>query len=87
MNNMDQVDHTVKGTVGSCILKVLLLALTKLHCNDQKQKGIYSYMNFGTCCIHTVRMLGLTQSRFILMVFSLIARRWARPQYSMTALM
>ena len=49
----DQVDHTVLGTVGPCILKVLLLALTILHCNIQKQKGIDSYMSYGTCCICT----------------------------------
>ena len=49
----DQVDHAVLGTVGPCILKVLLLAFTILHCNIQKQKGIDSYMSYGTCCICT----------------------------------
>ena len=53
MKKMDQVDHTVLGTVGPCIPKVLLLASTILHCNVQKKKGIDSYMSFGTCCIRT----------------------------------
>ena len=37
---MNQVDHTVLGTVRPCILKVSLLALIILHKNVQKQKGI-----------------------------------------------
>ena len=41
----DQVDHTVLGTCGPCILKVLLLAITILHCIIQKQKGIDSCMS------------------------------------------
>ena len=40
MKKMDQVDHTVLGTVGSCIPKVLLLALSILHYTVQKWKGI-----------------------------------------------
>ena len=32
----DQVDHTVLGTVGPCILKVLLLALTILQLHHSK---------------------------------------------------
>ena len=35
------------STFGQCILKVLLLALTVLHCNIQKQKGIDSYKSYG----------------------------------------
>ena len=53
MKKVDQVDHTVLGPVWPCILKVLLLALTILHCNIQKQKGIGSYMSYSTCCICT----------------------------------
>ena len=37
---MNQVDHTVLGTVWPCILKESLLALIILHFNVQKQKGI-----------------------------------------------
>ena len=43
MKKMIQVDHTVLGTdcsVWSMYPKVLLLALTILHYNIQKQKGI-----------------------------------------------
>ena len=66
MKKIDQVDHTVLGTVGPCILKVLLLALTILHCNVQKQKSIDSYMSFwymlhtyrGLLCMHTLADLG-----------------------------
>ena len=32
MKKMEQVDHTVLGTVRSSILDVLLLVLTILHC-------------------------------------------------------
>ena len=35
MKNMDQVDHTILDTVGACILKLLLLALTMLYCEVQ----------------------------------------------------
>ena len=35
MKKMDQVDCTVLGTVGSCILKVLHLTLTILQYNVQ----------------------------------------------------
>ena len=61
----DQVDHTVLGTVGPCILKVLLLALTMLHCNIQKQKGndlhefLYLlHMYMGLLCTHLLADLG-----------------------------
>ena len=37
MKQMDQADHTVLGTIGPCILKVLLFALTTLNYNVQKQ--------------------------------------------------
>ena len=40
MKKMDQVDHTVLGTVGPCIPKVLLLALSILHYNVQKWNSI-----------------------------------------------
>ena len=45
MKKVDQIDHTVLGTVGPYILKDLLMALTILHSNVQKQKGIDSYMS------------------------------------------
>ena len=61
----DQVDHSVLGTVGPCILKVLLLALTILHCNIQKQKGIdlhelryLLHMYRGLLCTHLLTDLG-----------------------------
>ena len=53
MKKVDQVDHTVLGTVGPYILKVLLMALTIMHSNVQKQKGIDSYMSYGTFYICT----------------------------------
>ena len=53
MKKVGQVDHTVLGTVGPYILKVLLLALTILHCNIRKQNGIDSHISYGTCCICT----------------------------------
>ena len=40
MKKMDRVDHTVLGNVWPNIPKVLLLTLTILHYNVQKQKGI-----------------------------------------------
>ena len=39
MKKIDQVDCTVLGTVGSCILKILPLTLTILHYNVQQQTG------------------------------------------------
>ena len=42
MKKMDQVNHTVLGTVGSCMLKVLPLTLTILHYNVQQLKCLTS---------------------------------------------
>ena len=42
MKKMDQVDRTVVGTVGSCILKLLSLTLIMLHYNVQQLKCLTS---------------------------------------------
>ena len=42
MKKMDQVDRTVLGTVGSCIIKELALTLTILHYNVQRLKCLTS---------------------------------------------
>ena len=77
----DQVDHTVLGTVGPCILKVLLLALKILHCNIQKQKSVIlmgkrelvALLNLSSWCLVMVERLFLAVPlgclRFVIVVF------------------
>ena len=62
MKKEDQVDHTVLGTVGPCILKSISLGLNNTALQHSKQKGIDSFKSLpyllhmyrGLICIHTL---------------------------------